>query len=78
MSGDEGKKIVHKHQVNIVQMPLLEIKPGKKYLLGIDPDQYDQAVLAEIHAELMKSFPESRFVLMAGLYSVNEAPDQGD
>lgn len=75
----DEKRIIYKHEVNFVPMPVLEIKPGKKYLLGIDPDlMNDRDVLQEVHNQLNKSFPESKFVLMAGLYSVSEAPEQGD
>lgn len=70
----------HETHIQFVPMPVAHIEPGKKYLLGVDPDAgYNTPeMMQHILDELNKSFPESRFVLMAGLYSVSEAPGQGD
>jgi hypothetical protein len=60
-------------------MPVTEIQDGKKYLLGVDPDAgYDGEVCKEILRQLNLSFPNAKFVVMSGLYSIAEAPMQGD
>lgn len=62
-------------EIRIVAMPTVEIKPGCKYLIGIDAE-HDTDRLDRMAQAVQDFFPDSEFAFVRGATVLGEAPDR--